>query len=33
MRENLTSLDNVTALVAMKYLDPERSLASKTLPT
>ena len=30
-KENITPLDNVTALVAMKYMDPNRSLASKTL--
>jgi hypothetical protein len=31
MKENLASLDNVTALVAMKYLDPNRSPAAKAL--
>lgn len=29
IRENLTSLENVTALVAMKYLDPNRGIGSK----
>lgn len=31
MKENITSLDNITALVAMKYLDPNRSPAAKAL--
>lgn len=31
IKENLTSLDNVTALVAMKYMDPKRSPAAKAL--
>lgn len=31
MGENLTPLDNITALVGMKYLDPTRSLTSRGL--
>jgi hypothetical protein len=31
IKENISSLDNVTALVAMKYMDPNRSPASKAL--
>lgn len=31
MKENITPLDNVTALVAMKYLDSKRSPAAKAL--
>jgi len=31
MKENLAPLDNVTALVAMKYLDPKRSPAARAL--
>jgi hypothetical protein len=31
VKENLAPLDNVTAMVAMKYLDPHRGLTSKTL--
>lgn len=31
IKENITSLDNTTALVAMKYMDPKRSPASKAL--
>lgn len=31
VQKNLASLDNVTAMVAMKYLDPQRGIASKAL--
>lgn len=31
IKENLGSLDNVTALVAMKYMDPKRSPGAKAL--
>lgn len=31
IRENIAPLDNVTALVAMKYMDPKRGPASKAL--
>lgn len=31
IKENLTPLDNAAAMVAMKYLDPQRGIAGKTL--